>query len=317
MTSYTVDRSVPWPVPIWDADSVRLSAQDLGAGAYAVVSDTADDETTRGIPQATSGGFVVGTEAVLVIESMMTPGLARQVLDLVSASTELPIRYVGVTSDHGDHFFGNYLMPEQARIIQHENAFQAIEQTGIEPRKQAQIGWFDLGKGIEDVRYRPADLLIPSGGKLSVRLGGGKFVDVLDLGQGQTPGDLWYHDPQARVLWAGNAFISEKPAIPWLLDGVAKTPAQALRRILDWIPEGTRIVPGHGRVTDKEGMRFFVEYTEALVDRVGKAVADGLSLEATREAVPMREFDAGYPLFDWLHFDVNIPCAYHEAKRSA
>ncbi|QLY28135.1 MBL fold metallo-hydrolase [Nocardia huaxiensis] len=314
MDGYTVDRNVPWPVPIWDADKVRMVAQDLGSGAYAVVADTADEQTALGIPQATSGGFIVGADAVLVIESMMTAELARQVLDLVAAATDRPIRFVGITSDHGDHFFGNYVMPENARIIQHENAFRAIEETGIEPRKQAQIGWFDLGKGIEEVRYRPADLLVPPGGKLTVNLGGGKFVDVLDLGQGQTPGDLWYHDPQAGAIYAGNAFISEKPAIPWLLDGVAERPARTLRKIFDWLPEGTRIVPGHGRVTDKEGMRFFVEYTEQLVERVQAAVARGLSLEETKQAVPMTEFDVGYPLFQWLHFDVNIPCAYTEAR---
>ncbi|MEC3919403.1 MBL fold metallo-hydrolase [Nocardia sp. CDC160] len=313
MTSYTVDRNVPWPVPIWDADTVRMIAQDLGSGAYAVVADTAEEQTPLGIPQATSGGFIVGADAVLVIESMMTEALARQVLDLVAAATDKPIRFVGVTSDHGDHFFGDYVMPEQARIIQHENAFRAIEQTGIEPRKQAQIGWFDLGKGIEDVRYRPADLLVPADGRLTVNLGGGKFVDVLDLGQGQTPGDLWYHDPQAGVIYAGNAFICEKPAIPWLLDGVAARPARTLRKIFDWLPADTKIVPGHGRVTDKEGMRFFVEYTEQLVERVGKAVTDGLSLDETKKAVPMTEFDVGYPLYQWLHFEVNIPCAYQEA----
>lgn len=315
MTSYTVDRNVPWPVPIWDSDTVRLVAQDLGSGAYAVVADTADQETTQGIPQATSGGFIVGADSVLVIESMMTPGLARQLLDLVAAATDKPIRFVGVTSDHGDHFFGNYLMPENARIIQHENAFRGIEETGIEPRKQAQIGWFDLDKGIEEVQYRHPDLLIPPDGKLTVNLGGGKFVDVLDLGQGQTPGDLWYHDPQAGVIYAGNAFICEKPGIPWLLDGVAKRPAQTMRKIYEWLPEGTRVVPGHGRVTDRDGMRFFVEYTEQLVEQVGKAVAEGLSLEETKKAVPMAEFDAGYPLFGWLHFEVNIPCAYAEAKQ--
>ncbi|WP_157777491.1 MBL fold metallo-hydrolase [Nocardia terpenica] len=316
MTSYTVDRNVPWPVPIWDADAVRLISQDLGAGAYAVVADTADKETTQGVPQATSGGFIVGGDAVFVIESMMTPGLARQHLDLVAAATGKPIRFVGITSDHGDHFFGDYLMPDEARIIQHENAFRGIEETGIEPRKQAQIGWFDLDKGIEEVRYRPADLLVPPGGRLRVNLGGGKFVDALDLGQGQTPGDLWYHDPQAKVIYAGNAFICEKPAIPWLLDGVAKRPAQTMRKIFDWLPRGTRIVPGHGRVTDKEGMRFFVEYLEQLVEQVYQAVADGLTLAQTKKAVPMAEFDAGYPLFEWLHFDVNIPCAYNEAQHS-
>ncbi|MFI6867723.1 MBL fold metallo-hydrolase [Nocardia sp. NPDC050406] len=315
MTGYTVDRNVPWPVPIWDADTVRLIAQDLGSGAYAVVADTADEQTTRGIPQATSGGFIVGDEAVFVVESMMTPGLARQVLDLVAGVTDKPIRFVGVTSDHGDHFFGNYLMPAEARIIQHENAFRAIEETGIEPRKQAQIGWFDLGRGIEDVRYRPADLLVPPDGKLTVNLGGGKFVEVLDLGQGQTSGDLWYHDPHAKVIYAGNAFIGEKPAIPWLLDGVAERPARTLRRIHDWVPDGTRIVPGHGRVTDKDGMRFFVDYTEQLVQRVGEAVADRLTLEETQRTVTMPEFDAGYPLFGWLHFDINIPCAYTEARQ--
>ncbi|MFC9995425.1 MBL fold metallo-hydrolase [Nocardia sp. NPDC127526] len=313
MDGYTVDRNVPWPVPIWDADTVRLISQDLGSGAYAVVADTAEEQTAAGIPQATSGGFIVGADAVFVIESMMTAGLAGQVLELVAAVSDKPIRFVGVTSDHGDHFFGNYVMPEHARIIQHENAFRAIERTGIEPRKQAQIGWFDLGKGIEEVRYRPADLLVPPDGKLTVNLGGGKFVDVLDLGQGQTPGDLWYHDPQAGVIYAGNAFISEKPAIPWLLDGVAERPARTLRKIFDWLPDGTRIVPGHGRVIGKEGMRFFVEYTEQLVQRVHKAVSEGLSLEETKKAVPMTEFDVGYPLFDWLHFDINIPCAYQEA----
>ncbi|MFC5721305.1 MBL fold metallo-hydrolase [Streptomyces gamaensis] len=308
--------NTPWPVPIWDADTVRLMSQDLGEGVFAVVADTADVQTTEGVPQATSGGFVVGGEAVMVIESMMTPGLARQVLDLVAATTGKPIRYVGVTSDHGDHFFGNYLMPEDARIIQHENAARGIAETGIEPRKKAQMGWFDVGKGIEEVEYRPADLLVGEGGRLVVDLGG-HVVEVLDLGQGQTPGDLWYWDPKAKAAFAGNAFICERPAIPWLLDGVAEKPAQTLRKIHDWLPDDARIVPGHGRVTDKNGMLFFIEYLETLVAHTRSAVEQGLTLDQTKAEFPMPEFDAGYPLFNWLHFDVNIPCAYNEAAAAA
>jgi hypothetical protein len=61
-----------------------LTPRKLAEGVYALVSSTADTNNPAGIPEATTGGIIVGEKGVLVIESMLNAKLANQVLDQVS-----------------------------------------------------------------------------------------------------------------------------------------------------------------------------------------------------------------------------------------
>jgi len=306
---------MPPVVPIWDANKVTLELQKINTDIYAIIPTTAKTETDKGIPQATTGGFIIGEKGVLLIEVMLSKRLYDQEVKLIRSVTDKPILFVVNTSDHGDHCFSNYLLPASTLIIQNEFAKENLEKN-YEGIKQFMITLFGAGRGIENTVFRPADIVIPKNSNLKVDLGGGKIVELLNVGTAQSPADLFVWMPNQKVFWAGNPFIAESPAIPWLFDGFFLEPAANLKKIYDFLPDDAIVIPGHGRITNKAGIKYTIDYVEELKEEVEAAVDKGLSLEQTKEAVKMKAFDKGYVLFNWLHSNFNLPNAYKDISEN-
>lgn len=311
MSSGSAFAQLPPVVPIWDANTVTLGIKKVADDVYAIIPETALVETTKGIPQATTGGFVIGDKGVLLIEVMMTKRLFDQEIKLIRSVTDKPILYAVNTSDHGDHCFSNYLLPPGTQIIQNEFAKGNLAKNydGI---KQFMVGLFGAGRGIENSIYRPADIVIPKNNNINIDMGGGKIVELLNISPAQSQADLFVWMPRQKIFWAGNPFIAESPAIPWLFDGAFLKPAANLRKVYDFLPDDAVIIPGHGRITNKAGIRYTIDYVEVLKKEVERAVNKGLTLEQTKSLVRMKEFDKGYVLFNWLHYNFNLPNAYKE-----
>lgn len=309
----TAVAQVPLPpvVPIWDANKVELTLHKIADGVYAVIPATAERETAQGIPQATTGGFIIGDKGVLMIETMLTKRLFDQQIKLIRTVTSKPILYAVNTSDHGDHCFTNYLLPASTLIIQNEFAKENLGKN-YESIKQFMVMLFGKGRGIEATTFRPADITIAKNNSLKLDLGGGKVVEFLNGGTAQSPADLFVWLPSAKVFWAGNPFIAESPTIPWLFDGYFLEPAANLQKMYDFLPADAIVVPGHGRITTKAGIKYTIDYVAALKTQVQAAVDKGLTLEQTRQAVTLQEYDKGYVLFGWLQGNFNLPNAYKD-----
>lgn len=309
---------MPPEVPIWDANKVNLQLHKISDNVYAVSPSTTENETTMGIPQATSAGFIVGDKGVLLIETMLNKRLYDQLYKLIRSVTPKPIVYAVNTSDHGDHCFGNYLLPKEAILIQNEFCKENLAKNydGI---KQFMIMLFGKDRGIEQSVYRPADLTLAVNQSLKLDLGGGKIVEIVNVGTAQSPADLFVFlkDSDKNVLWAGNPFIAESPAIPWLFDGYFLEPVQNLQKIYDLIGDNDVVVPGHGRITNKKGIKFTIDYVNILKKNVEDAVKKGETLEQVKANVAMKEFDKGYVLFNWLHYNFNIPNAFNDIKKNS
>jgi glyoxylase-like metal-dependent hydrolase (beta-lactamase superfamily II) len=252
---------MPPVVPIWDANKVTLGLHKVANDIYAIVPTTAETETAKGIPQATTGGFIVGEKGVLLIEVMLTKRLYDQEIKLIRSVTDKPIIYAVNTSDHGDHCFSNYLLPASTRIIQNEFANDNLSKN-YEGIKTFMVGLFGKNRGIEATVFRPADIVIPKNSNLKVDMGGGKIVELLNVGTAQSPADLFVWMPNQKVFWAGNPFIAESPAIPWLFDGFFLEPAANLKKMYDFLPDDAIIIPGHGRITNKAGIKYTIDYVE-------------------------------------------------------
>src|SRR5947207_2212610 len=63
-------------------------------------------------------GFIVGRDAVTVIDTCFTERRTRALIDAIATVTPLPLRTLVNTHHHGDHTHGNYLVPS-ATIIGH------------------------------------------------------------------------------------------------------------------------------------------------------------------------------------------------------
>jgi glyoxylase-like metal-dependent hydrolase (beta-lactamase superfamily II) len=118
------------------------------------------------------------------------------------------------------------------------------------------------------------------------------------------------------VLWTGNPFIGESPTIPWLFDGFFLEPVENLKSIYEMIPAEATVVPGHGRITHKAGIKYTIDYVTTLKAEVEAAVKSGKTLDQTKASVTLKEFDKGYELFDWLHYNFNLPNAYNDISSS-
>lgn len=311
----TAQVPLPPQVPIWDGNTVTLKLTKIATDVYAILPSSVDTETAKGIPQATTGGFIVGEKGVLLIECMLNKRLFDQQMKLVRSVTDKPIIYAVNTSDHGDHCFTNYLLPSSTILIQNEFARDNLLKN-FEGIKQFMIMLFGKDRGIEEAKYRAADITIARNDDLSIDLGKGKKVTLINGGTAQSPADLFVWMPDAKVFWAGNPFIAESPAIPWLFDGFFLEPANNLKKIYDFLPEDAVIVPGHGRITNKAGIKYTIDYVMTLKGQVQEAVNKGLTLEQASKVVTMKAYDKGYVLFDWLHYNFNLPNAYKDISSS-
>ncbi len=316
-THITSNAQFPLPpqVPIWDGNKVELKLHKVADGIYAIQPTTVETETTKGIPQATSGGFIVGEKGVMLIECFLNKRLFDQQIKLIRSITNKPILYAVNTSDHGDHCFTNYLLPQTTIIIQNEFAKENLAKN-FENIKQFMVMLFGKDRGIENVKYRLADITIAKNNNLKVDLGAGKIVELINTGTAQSPADLFVWVPSAKVFWAGNPFIAESPTIPWLFDGFFLEPTDNLKKMYDFLPDDAIVIPGHGRITTKAGIKYTIDYVQALKQNVEEAVRKGLTLEQTQQNVTMKEYDKGYTLFNWLHFNFNVPNAYKDISNS-
>jgi len=138
-------------------------------------------------------------------------------------------------------------------------------------------------------------------------------VDIKDFGFAQTGGDLFVSVPDANVLWTGNAIVAQAPALPWLLDGNLIATRNTMQAVYDAFDADTKVVPGHGPVTDISAIKWAVDYLTEVETQVAAAISDGLSVEDTVARVQMPEFQ-GYALFGWVHPSMNVPAAYAELQ---
>ena len=298
--------------PIWDGNKVEMVSDKLADGVFAFYAKDAAELNAKGGAAATSSGLIVGSKGALLVETMLNKRLNQQVQDLSRKLAGKPILYAVNSSAHGDHSFGNMYLPASTKIVQHSNTRNYIDKH-LADDKQFMIKNFGTGRGIEQIKARTGDILVAPGATVSLDLGG-KTVEIIDFGFAQTGGDLWVWEPQSKVMWAGNAIIAPKPALPWLLDGQLLATLETIKRVHAFLPADARIIPGHGVAMKREELAWHIDYLTAVRDKVQAAHARGLSLEQTVQEVSLPEF-AGYALFGWVHAGLNVPAAYRDLAK--
>lgn len=301
----------PNPKYVWTPNAVRLKSQKLSDRVFAVYDTNADSGSEKGIPSATSGGFVVGDQGVLLVESMINRRLFCQMIGLVRAQTDKPITHVINTSSHGDHSFGNTFLPAGVHVVQHQRTAEYIAAHFQEDVAFMKMN-FGADQGLDEVRAVAADTLVTDSTPYRVDLGGIE-VEARYYGFAQTGGDLFVHVPSAKVVWTGNPLVAAKPAVPWLLAGHAQEVGTTLSQVRAVLPADTLVIPGHDHPTNPQGLDFSINYLNTLRSEVSSAKSRGLTVDQTVAAVTMAPYQ-GYAIWDWVHKVVNVPATYAETK---
>ncbi len=121
---------------------------------------------------------------------------------------------------------------------------------------------------------------------------GGKTVRLLYLGRGHTDGDLVAHFVEDRVVHTGDLFFNGRyPNIDLEAGGSVQEWSATIDRILEL--DFDQLIPGHGPVTDAEGLRAVQRFMGQLAAVGREAEQKGRSLEQT-VANAVLDADAGY-----------------------
>ena len=185
-----------------------------------------------------NAGAVTGEDGTLIVDTCATEARTRRFLDAVHAATAgAPVRFAVNTHEHGDHTYGNSLLPDGVALIGHEVMREHLLVDpfieGCAPAWAPLPEWGAVTRRVPTIVTR-TDLTVHSGSRR---------IDLLHPGHAaHTEGDLVAWLPDERVLFTGDLlFVGLTPL-------VFAGSVEGAMRSLEWIaglgPEV--VVPGHG-----------------------------------------------------------------------
>jgi len=192
-----------------------------------------------------------------------------QIVAKVKSVTPQPIRYILSTHHHGDHSGGNVKFGSTVEIISTANA-----RANIVEHKQSN----------GPANITPARVTFTD--ETAVFLGG-KEVRAKYFGRGHTNGDAVVYFPALKTLHTGDLMAGATPLIDYSGGGSAvewtKTLDAAMKLDFD------TVIPGHGKVSDKAGLKTYRDNVEKLRNRAQGLIRAGKSQDEVGKAM-MAEF---------------------------
>lgn len=269
-----------------------LQLQEVAQGIYALVAST-DLPPANPTVAICNGGFIIGSDGVLVIDPFQTPELGNLMIAVVKSLTDKPIKYVLNTHYHFDHTGGNATfarldIPVMGRGVIREYIQSGKNNTaGVTPPMVIINSQTDLWLGDRLVRIERVD--------------------------GHSAGtDLVAYVPDAKILFTGDMVFNKR--IPYTGDSDIRQWQGSLYRLIATYPEA-KVVPGHGDVTDVTGLQAQQAYFSWLERTALEWKSQILSKEQVLEkfakvpdAYKDFKFKAIYPL--------NLESAYEQFTRS-
>lgn len=134
---------------------------------------------------------------------------------------------------------------------------------------------------------------------------GDKPVKVIELGPAHTRGDAVVFSATDKTVFTGDLLFHGSHPIVW--EGPVSSWIAALERLLDMDIE--TVVPGHGPITDKNGLREGLRYLQVLSDEVRRRFDAGMSFDDALRDITLDEF-RDWPEAERLY--VNVQTLYRD-----
>ncbi|NIR42637.1 MAG: MBL fold metallo-hydrolase [Gemmatimonadetes bacterium] len=255
--------------PAFAQQEVEVVATEVGPGLYMITGDGGNI------------GVSAGEDGVFLIDDQYAP-LTDEIVAVIRGFSDEPIRFVLNTHWHFDHTGGNENLGEMgALIVAHDNVrrrmsveqfIEGLDMT-VEPSPESALPVVTFG---QDVTFHLNDL----------------EIHTFHVEHAHTDGDAIVLFRGADVIHMGDVYFNGLyPFIDISSGGSLDGTITATRDALEMIGDETRVIPGHGPLSNKAEMADYLSMLIQVRANVTALIEQGLDRDAVIAAKPSAEWD--------------------------
>ena len=230
-------------------------------------------------------GVLTGPDGVLMVDSQFAPLTEKIVAAIKQVSNGAPIKFLINTHVHGDHTGGN------------ENLAKMGVTIFARPELRARLEHPAPGANGAPGTPAPAAALpvVTYDSPITFHMDG-EEAQAIPIPKAHTDGDTLVYFPHNNVIMIGDYFRSlgypnidrtNGGSLPGMISGIDKA--------ISLCNADTKVVPGHGAITDRNGLIAHKEMIIAIRDKIAPMVAQGKSLQDVVAAKPTADYDSKVP----------------------
>ena len=229
-------------------------------------------------------GLSIGEDGAFVIDDQYAP-LTDKVIAAIRELTDKPVRFVINTHWHGDHTGGNENMGKAgAIIVAHENVRVRMSEEQFHEA-------FDNRTPPAPVGALPV-ITFDDGVTLHWN---GDEIRIFHVAPAHTDGDAVIHFVNADVIHTGDTYFNGLyPFIDVGTGGHFDGMIAAADVILEIAGENTKIIPGHGPLSNRAQLQAYRDMLVTVRGRISAMVEEGMDRDAVVAATPTSDLDAAW-----------------------
>lgn len=204
-------------------------------------------------------GISVGEDGIIMIDSQFAP-LTPKILEAIKKLSDKGIKFLVNTHHHGDHTGGNENISKLGtQIVAHDNVHKRVKANKKQSDESLPIITFN--------------------DKLSIYLNEEQVL-IFHVENAHTDGDAMLYFMQSNVLHTGDTYFNGRyPYIDLNSGGTVDGYINAAKSALILIDDDTKIIPGHGNLSNKKEYKFFLKMLETLKANVLTEIKKGKTEE--------------------------------------
>lgn len=226
-------------------------------------------------------GVSAGEDGILMIDTQFAQ-VMEKIKSAIAEISKGPIQIVLNTNWHYDHAYGNEPLGKSgALIMAHENSRMRMTSEQRYPDFNMNIPAFPK-KALPVVTFKDS---------LTLHFNG-EEIQVIHIENAHSDADIVIHFPKANVIHTGDIYFSVLyPFIDVPHGGSIDGMIAAAGRIIGMVDENTKIIPGHGPLSNLEGLTKYRDMLVTVRDRIKSQIKEGKTLEEVLASKPTADFD--------------------------
>ena len=217
-------------------------------------------------------GLSIGEDGIIMIDDQFAP-LTEKIVAAIRSLSDGEIRFLINTHVHGDHTGGNENLGNMGVLI------LARDEIRVRLAQQAPAAALPV------LTYSDA---------ITIHLNG-EEVYAFPVPPAHTDGDTFIHFKDSDVVHTGDVFRTTAfPVIDTNNGGTLKGTLEALGRLIGIAGPNTKILPGHGVVSNREDVMGFRDMVLDVSGQVEDLMARNMSYDQVARADPTAAYNAQY-----------------------